>query len=179
MKGKQGFSFKRAGLAGKKVLLLAAAGLLLFTQPAAAILQKGEPAPAIKLVTTSGQPLSLANYRGYVLVMDFFATWCVPCREAIPHLNALNMKYGKQGLQVLGVSVDDGGERLVKNFLAEKRVNYPVAIAGEDMQTDYGLRSIPTIFVINKKGVIAERFQGYSDQTARAMEESIKRLLAE
>ena len=161
------------------ILPLAVAGLLLSTQPAAAILQKGDKAPAIKLVTTSGQPVTLANYKGYVLVMDFFATWCIPCKEPIPHMNALNRKYGKQGLQVLGVSVDEGGEREVKNFIAERKISYPVAVAPEDLQTEYGLRSIPTIYVINKKGLVAEKYQGFSEQTGRAMEETIKRLLAE
>jgi peroxiredoxin len=161
------------------ILPLAVAGLLLSTQPAAAILQKGDKAPAIKLVTTSGQPVTLANYKGYVLVMDFFATWCIPCKESIPHMNALNRKYGKQGLQVLGVSVDEGGEREVKNFIAERKISYPVAVAPEDLQTEYGLRSIPTIYVINKKGMVAEKYQGFSEQTGRAMEETIKRLLAE
>ncbi|GFO68835.1 thioredoxin [Geomonas limicola] len=162
-----------------RVLPLAVAGLLLSTQPAAAILQKGDKAPAIKLTTTSGQPVTLNNYRGYVLVMDFFATWCIPCKESIPHLNALNKKFGKQGLQILGVSVDEGAERDVKTFIADRKISYPVAIAGEDLQTEYGLRSIPTVYLINKKGMVAEKFQGYSDQTGHAMEEAIKRLLAE
>ena len=162
-----------------KIIPLAVAGLLVSTQPAAAILQKGDMAPAIKLVTTSGQKVTLANYKGYVLVMDFFATWCIPCKESIPHMNALNRKYGKQGLQILGVSVDEGGEREVKNFIADRKISYPVAVSGEDLQTDYGLRSIPTIYVINKKGIVAEKFQGFSDQTGKAMEDAIKRLLAE
>ena len=162
-----------------KSVLLAVAGLLLSTQPAAAILQKGDKAPAIKLVTTSGQPVTLGNYKGYVLVMDFFATWCIPCKESIPHLNSLNRKYGKQGLQVLGVSVDEGSEREVRSFIAERKISYPVAVAGEELQTDYGLRSIPTIYLINKKGMVAEKYQGFSDQTGKAMEDSIKRLLAE
>ncbi len=168
--------FKKFAL---KTFPLAVAGMLLFTQPAAAILQKGEPAPPIKLVTTSGQPITLNNYKGYVLVMDFFATWCIPCKESIPHLNSLKQKYGKQGLQVLGVSVDEGSDREVRSFISERRIGYPVAIAGEEMQADYGLRSIPTVYVINKKGMVADKFQGYSDQTARAMEDTIKRLLAE
>jgi peroxiredoxin len=158
---------------------LALAAILLCTQPAAAILQKGDKAPPIKMVTTSGQPVTLNNYRGYVLVMDFFATWCIPCRESIPHIIGLNRKFSKQGLQVLGVSVDEGNGRELRNFIAAQRINYPVAVADDDMQADYGLRSIPTIYVINKKGMVAEKFQGYSDQTARAMEETIKRLLAE
>ena len=162
-----------------KTFPLAVAGLLLSGNPAAAMLQKGEKAPAIRLVTTSGQPITLANYRGYVLVMDFFATWCGPCKEAIPHMIDLNNKYGKQGLQLLGVSVDEGNDRELKDFIAARRISYPVAIGGDDMQTDYGLRSIPTIYVINKRGMVAEKFQGYSDQTARAIEDTIKRLLAE
>jgi peroxiredoxin len=162
-----------------KTALLTIAGLLLSNQPAEAILQKGDKAPPIKVVTTSGQPVTLANYRGYVLVMDFFATWCIPCKESIPHLNNMNRKYNKQGLQVLGMSVDEGNDREVKNFIAERKIGYPVAIAGEDLQTEYGLRSIPTVYVIDKRGVVAERFQGYSEQTGRAMEETIKRLLAE
>lgn len=162
-----------------RIIPLAVVGMLLSTQPAAAILQKGEKAPQIKLVTTSGQPITLANYRGYVLVMDFFATWCIPCKESIPHLNSLNQKYGKQGLQILGVSVDEGNDREVKEFINARRISYPVAVAGDEMQADYGLRSIPTIYVINKRGMVAEKFQGYSDQTAKLLEDTIKRLLAE
>ena len=158
---------------------LAIAGLLLSTQPSDAMLQRGNAAPPIKLTTTSGQPITLNNYKGYVLVMDFFATWCIPCKESIPHLNQLRAKYGKQGLQILGVSVDEGSDSDVKDFIAERRISYPVAIADENTQTEYGLRSIPTVFVINKKGVVVERYQGFSDQTAHAMEETIKRLLAE
>jgi len=168
--------FKRFAL---RTIPLAIAGLLFYTQPACAILQKGEAAPAIKLTTTSGQQITLNNYKGYVLVMDFFATWCLPCKEAIPHLNSLKQKYGKQGMQVLGVSVDEGNEREVKRFIAERKIGYPVAVAGEELQTDYGLRSIPTVFIIDKKGMVADRFQGFSDHTANAMEETIKRLLAE
>jgi len=162
-----------------RTTLAAIAGLLFSTQPAQAILQKGDKAPPIKMVTTSGQPITLNNYKGYVLVMDFFATWCIPCKESIPHLNSLNRKYGKQGLQILGVSVDEGNDREVKGFVTERKISYPVAIADEDLQTEYGLRSIPTVYVINKKGMVADKFQGYSDQTAKAMEETIKRLLAE
>lgn len=147
--------------------------------PAAAALQKGQPAPPINVTTTSGQPVSLANYRGHVLVLDFFATWCYPCREAIPHLLNLNRKYGKQGLQILGMSVDDGSEKEVKSFIAERRINYPVTMVNEDLQADYGLRSVPTIFVINKKGIVAERFQGYSEEVGRSLENAVKRLLAE
>lgn len=158
---------------------LVLAALLALPLPAHAILQKGQPAPPIKVVTTSGQPVTLANYKGYVLVMDFFATWCPPCRDSIPHFIDLNHRYGKQGLQILGMSVDDGGDKVVREFIAEKRINYPVALANDEIQADYGLRSVPVIFIINKKGIVAEKYLGYTEEIGRSMEALIKKLLAE
>ena len=156
--------------------------VMLGTIPApagAAILKKGEPAPPIKVVTTAGQQVTLANYKGNVLVMDFFATWCAPCKEAIPHLSDLTSKYGKQGLQVLGMSIDDGDAKTLKDFILNRKINYPVGIVDQSTQLEYGLRSIPTVYVINKKGVVAEKYMGFSDSTGKSMETLIKKLLAE
>jgi thiol-disulfide isomerase/thioredoxin len=128
----------------------------------------GQPAPNFKVITTSGQP-----------VVDFFATWCQPCRESIPHLIEMNRKYGKQGLQVLGMSADEDGERLVKAFVDEHRVTYPVALAGESALVDFGVRSVPIMFIIDKKGRVAEVFRGFTDEVGRSSEQLIKKLLAE
>jgi thiol-disulfide isomerase/thioredoxin len=145
-----------------------------------AILGKGQPAPSVKVVTTAGQNVTLDNYKGYVLLMDFFATWCGPCRKSIPHLVALNSKYNKQGLQILGLSADDAGDKDdVKEFMVDKRINYPVAMANEDLLADYGVRSLPTLFVVNKKGIVVEKYQGFNDEVAASMEALIKKLLAE
>jgi peroxiredoxin len=155
--------------------------LLLFVapHPADAILQKGQAAPPINVTTLSGQQVTLANYRGHVLIMDFFATWCIPCKESISHLVNLNRKFGRQGLQVLGMSIDEGADKEVKVFAAENRITYPVAVAGDDLQTSYGLRSVPTVYVINKKGVVAEKFQGFNNEIEKKIEALITRLLAE
>ena len=126
----------------------------------------------------SGERISLATYRGQVLVVDFFATWCGPCKSAIPHLITLKEKYGRQGAQVLGLAVDDTPEAL-REFISAKRINYPVAQSNEDLDTEYGIRSLPTLFVINRKGIVAGRFQGVSDQTLRQVEELIRKSLAE
>jgi len=158
------------------VLILAAS---VFPRPALAILQKGEPAPPFRLVSTSGQQITLANYRGYVLLIDFFATWCSPCRDSIPHLVTLNQKYGSQGLQILGLSLDEDGDKAVREFSIANKVNYPMALASEDLQLDYSLRSVPTLYVIGKKGVVVEKFMGYNEQTGKRIEQLIKQLLAE
>jgi len=158
--------------------LLAATLLFTHASPAFSALQKGQPAPPLKVMTTSGQKVTLANYKGYVLVMDFFATWCHPCQKSVPYLTALYRKYGKQGLQVLGLSLDDT-EKPVRDFIVDKKVNYPVAVVGEEFQEEYGIRSIPTMYVINKKGIVVETFRGYSDEAEKSMESLIIKLLAE
>jgi peroxiredoxin len=155
-------------------VVVALAPLRLYAAPRA-----GKPAPDFKVVTTSGQPVSLDNYRGHVLVMDFFATWCKPCRVSIPHLIEMNRKYGKQGLQVLGMSADEDGERLVKTFADEHHITYPIALAGETALVDYGVRSVPVMFVIDKKGKVAEIFRGFTDEVGSSSEQLIRKLLAE
>ena len=119
------------------------------------------------------------NYRGHVLVMDFFATWCRPCNESIPHLMGINRKYGKQGLQILGLSLDEGDGQEVKSFMDERRINYPVALAPEQVQLDYGIVSVPVMFVVDKKGKLAEVYRGFTNETGRSMEGLVKKLLAE
>lgn len=139
----------------------------------------GQSAPAFKAVTTSGQPISIENYRGHVLILDFFATWCQPCRFSIPHLVELNKKFGRQGLQVLGMNADEQGEKLLSTFISEQHISYPVALAGDPMLSDYGVRAVPVMYVIDKKGKIAEMYRGYNDEIARSSEQLVKKLLAE
>jgi peroxiredoxin len=169
--------------ASKSVIsfLLACLAAATLTLPATleAAPRPGQPAPNFKVVSTSGQLVTLDNYRGYVLVVDFFATWCQPCRQSIPHLVEMNRKFGKQGLQVLGLSADEDGERTVRAFANEYRINYPLALAGDEATADFGIRSVPVMFVIDKKGSIAEVYRGFSDEMGRSMEQLIKRLLAE
>jgi len=167
----------------KSVILVLLSSLvvaaLFFPAPAEAALKAGQPAPGFKVITTSGQSVTLDNYRGHVLVIDFFATWCPPCRQSIPHLVEMNRKYGKQGLHILGLSADEDGERIVKAFAAEYRINYPLALADDAVTVAFGIRSVPVMFLIDKKGKIVEIYRGFSDEMGRSMEQLIKRLLAE
>lgn len=160
-------------------LALLVAAFTLLPANVHAIPRPGQAAPGFKVTTTSGQPVTLDNYRGHVLVIDFFATWCPPCKESIPHLVELNRKYGKQGLQILGLSLDEDGERPVRTFAEEYRINYPVALAGETVSVDFGIRSVPVMFVIDKKGRIAEIYRGFNDEIGRSLENLVKKLLAE
>ena len=144
-----------------------------------AFVSKGASPPPLNVWSTSGQNITLSNYKGYVLIIDFFAMNCAPCRLSIPHLIDLNSRYGKKGLQILGVSLDEGADKAVKAYVAEKRITYPVAMANEDIMSDFAIRSIPKLFIINKKGQIIEWYQGYNDEIEKSMETLIKKLLAE
>jgi peroxiredoxin len=155
--------------------------VLAFPSLSHAVTLKGRPAPPFKVVTTSGQKVTNANYRGYVLVMEFFATWCDGCRESIPDLISLNKAYGKEGLQILGLNPGVGGDDLqkVRQFIRKERINYPVAFADDQILIDYGVQPIPAIFIIDKKGVLVEKFVGFNPVIRETMEKTIKTLLAQ
>ena len=170
---------KHVTLLYRLVMVIVAAGTMFGPARSFAAPRSGQAAPNFKVSTISGQQVSLENYRGHVLVLDFFATWCQPCRASIPHLVEMNRKYGNQGLYVLGMSADEDGVRVVKAFADRNRITYPIALAGESTQVDFGVRSVPVMFVIDKKGRIAEVFRGFSDEVARSTEQLIKKLLAE
>jgi len=161
------------------MVLIVAAGIVFGPARLYAAPRSGQAAPGFKVSTTAGQQLSLENLRGRVLVLDFFATWCKPCRASIPHLVELNRRFGPQGLFVLGMSADEDGERLVKAFAEKNRMTYPIALAGESTLVDYGVRSVPVMFVIDKKGRVAEVYRGFTDEVALSSEKLIKKLLAE
>ncbi len=146
-----------------------------------ALPQNGQPAPPFRVVSTSGQSISMANYRGYVLVVEFFATWCGGCKDSIPHLMELQRQYGKQGLQILGLDIGQGDDlNDLKNFVAKKRITYPMAMADEDLVYDvFGIRMIPSLFIINKKGILVERLNGFNDDNRKTLEATIKKLIAE
>jgi len=162
-----------------RLVVVIMAGIVLVPAGLYAAPRSGQAAPNFRVSTTSGQQVSLENYRGRVLVLDFFATWCQPCRTSIPHLVGMNKKYGPQGLYVLGMSADEDGERAVKAFADKYRITYPIALAGESALADFGVRSVPVMFVIDKKGRVAEVFRGFTDDVARSAEQLIKKLLAE
>jgi len=162
------------------ICLLLTGVALTTPRSAAAIVGKGNPAPLFSLATVNGPKIDLAAMRGQVVVIDFFASWCAPCREAIPSLNDLQQRYGGKGMQVIGLSADDDdAQRAVKEFSVANRISYPVAMAPEELRDDYGLRSIPVLYVIDKKGTIAEIFRGLGSDSKKRMEELIRKLLAD
>jgi len=122
--------------------------------------QEGERAPIFTLQDLNGNAVSLSQYQGKVVILDFFADWCPPCRQEIPDFIALEKDYGRKGLAVIGVAVvakDDA-----RAFAKDMGINYPVLIDDGKASGMYGpIRSIPTTFIIDKNGRIAKKYIGY------------------
>jgi cytochrome c biogenesis protein CcmG/thiol:disulfide interchange protein DsbE len=110
-------------------------------------------APDFALEDLDGNTVRLSDYAGKVVILDFWATWCGPCRRGIPEFIELQEEYGEEKLVILGISVDQGDLSVVPKFADEYGINYPVLYANSDIQMKYGpIRSIPTAFVIDKDG---------------------------
>ena len=117
-------------------------------------------APDFTLTALDGKSLALHDYRGKVVLLDFWATWCTPCREETPHFVELQRKYGGQGLQVVGVSMDDD-DQPVRDFYREFRMNYPVAMGTAHLGQAYGgVLGLPLLFVIDRNGLIVAKYAG-------------------
>ena len=133
-------------------------------------------APDFTLPQLNGQQLTLSSYRGKVVLLDFWATWCDPCREETPHLVELQQKYGDRGLQIVGVSMDDGPEP-VRSFYQQFHMNYPVVMGTAKTGELYGgVLGLPIAFVIGRDGLIHDKHIGATD--AAVFEKEIKTLLA-
>jgi len=133
-------------------------------------------APAFSIKGLDGRTIRLADLRDRPLVLDFWATWCGPCRMSMPHLDAMQTRYARQGLTVLGVSVDEAGPAPVRRYAQKSGLKFTLAMANDEMLESYGpIRSIPTTFFINRKGQVVRRVVGYVD--GETMESYVQEIL--
>jgi len=127
-----------------------------------------KPAPAFTVRDLEGREIAPASLRGKVVIVNFWATWCGPCRAEIPDLVALQEKY-KDTLQVIGISEDEAGVDVVKRFAAEHKINYPVAMTTPEIEKMYpGISALPTSFIIDRESRVVQKHVGML--TARTTE---------
>lgn len=138
---------------------------------------KGKSAPDFELQdVSSGKPIRLADYRGKAVLLNFWATWCPPCKVEIPWFVDLQKQYGPDGLVVLGVAMDDAGQQEIAKFAQDMGINYPVLLGTEKVGNAYGgVEALPTTFYIGRDGRVVDRSFGLHSH--REVEQSIKAAL--
>lgn len=136
-------------------------------------------APDFTLPTIDGRQVSLSDYRGQVVLLHFWATWCPPCRAAIPHEIKLVEQFGRQGFVVIGMSLDRNREDLVR-FLDREQVSYPVVVVDDPTRVAYGgVPTVPYSVLIDRQGSVRRKELGFSIEGMEATEKLIKKLLDE
>ena len=171
-------------LVGAVLAVIVVAGLYVVNRywihPAVMIQANGDSehpdAPGISLTDIQGKRLDLADYKGKVVVLDFWATWCGPCRAEIPGFVVMQEKYASQGFSIIGISMDDEAAPVV-DFYREFRMNYPVAVGNQRIGELYGgILGLPTTFLIGRDGRIYAKHTGGINPAI--IEEEVQQLLA-
>ncbi len=140
------------------VLLLALAAFFLISCGSSK--KSSNLAPDFTMQGIDGKNITLSEHKGKVVILNFWATWCPPCKMEIPDFIDLHDKYADSGLVIIGAAVDEPEK--VKNFYKDYKMNYKVGIAHQQMAMNYGgIRGIPTTFLIDKKGNIAKTYVGF------------------
>ncbi len=133
--------------------------------------------PRYALTALDGTPLSPDALRGKVVLINFWATWCLPCRVEMPLLQRMAERHRDAGLVVVGLSVDRGSQESVRDFLRERGVTYPVAVVGSDVEHAFGgVRGYPTSILVDRTGVVRHVVIG--PLAAASFEPAVRRLLA-
>jgi cytochrome c biogenesis protein CcmG, thiol:disulfide interchange protein DsbE len=162
------------------ILVLGFVGYRLWPQVAAAFAvgAPGEEAPAFVLTTLTGDQVSLESLRGEVVLVNFWATWCPPCRVEMPGFERVYRERKDEGFTVVGLSTDQTGRAPVERFLADRQITFPNALAAGGVVRDFGgVRGLPTSFLIDREGRIRHKVVGIFAEPALRM--AVDRLLAE
>ncbi len=171
--------------ANDKMIPTLSSGSLSYVSPL-----NGKPAPNFSLQDLSGKKVSLASYRGKAVLINFWATWCAPCRLETPWLIQLRNKYAPQGFEVIGISAEgddvtpsnkaawNKDKQAVEKFVHQEGVSYPMLLGGDSIAQPYGgVDDLPTSFYVNRKGVVVASQMGITSESE--MEANIRKALAE
>jgi peroxiredoxin len=137
----------------------------------------GHPAPDFTLQSLDGQAVRLSDYRGKAVVLNFWATWCQPCKIEMPWFVDLQKKYGPEGLQLVGVAMDDASPADIADFAKQMGVNYPILVGKEAVGQEYGgIPFMPETFYIDRSGKIVENAFGLKSRSE--IEDYMKQIIA-
>jgi cytochrome c biogenesis protein CcmG, thiol:disulfide interchange protein DsbE len=162
------------------ILSLAALAALLMAFPVQAMTNVGDVAPEFSLKTLDGETeINLSDYAGKVVYLDFWASWCGPCRRAFPEVKKLHAEYAEQGMEVLAISLDKSPSPAIK-FMAQQDASFLALFdAGSRTAQAYGVRSIPTTIIVGPDGKVAYNMVGFNPNKVPEIQKTIDELLTQ
>jgi peroxiredoxin len=165
------------GLQIAAATVLAALGFVVFDSIRERIAEVGDSAPAFKVTTASGKSVSPKEFGGRLLVLNFWASWCPPCKEETPSMNQMAQTLGPKGLVVLGISVDEN-QAAYQRFLASERVAFETALdATAEISANYGTFKYPETYVIGRDGKVLRKYIGPRDWSSPELLKDLESLL--
>lgn len=139
---------------------------------------KGQPAPEFALQSLDGKTVRLSDFRGKAVLLNFWATWCEPCKIEMPWFVALQKQYGPEGLQIVGVAMDDASQQDIAKFAQTMGVNYPILIGKEAVGDSYGgVQFLPATFYIDRDGKVVDKIFGLKGRGE--IEDDVKKILSQ
>jgi thiol-disulfide isomerase/thioredoxin len=164
------------------IALVLLCGAVLAAQPPAITtglrpVKERTPAPGFTLPSADNTTITLSRYKGRVVLLDFWATWCTGCKVEIPWYEEFQKKYARRGLVLIGAAMDDEGWATVKPYLSEHPINYPIVIGNPSLVKPYKVDNMPVTLLIDRKGNVADWHIGMVNKGTWEME--IQQLLAE
>lgn len=163
--------------AAKRALLYLAIMSSLVSVPLLA--EERPAAPPFRLPNLVGAEVHLADYRGKIVLLNFWATWCMPCRQEMPAMEKLWQRYRDQGLVILAVASDEGGESRVRAFVRRLQLSFPVLLDADSRASDgYQVSGIPVSYLIDREGRIAGKISGSKDWMSEPAMARVEQLLA-
>jgi thiol-disulfide isomerase/thioredoxin len=122
----------------------------------------GNLAPDFALADLNGQVVRLSDLRGNVVLVDFWATWCGPCKAALPHLQEIHNMYGDKGVTIVAIAMDNSGAKIVRPFVDKQKLSFKVVLPSDEIDRKFGgIRGLPTTFIIAPDGTVYKRYMGY------------------
>ncbi|MFQ3611177.1 MAG: TlpA disulfide reductase family protein [Fimbriimonadales bacterium] len=163
------------------LVLIGIAVLLFAVSPSQSALRRGQKLPEMQMKDLAGKEVKLGGRQEKVYLVDFWATWCGPCRESMPFFQELHDKYASRGLEVVGVALQSGTEQEVRAFIESNKITYRIVVPTNesDVMRRYKVEAFPTMYIVDKKGVIRYTEVGYSDELREEILRVIGQALAE